>query len=136
MLKRAQMYCKKSNSSCEEAISFLEENGVIVSVRDMDKNPLTRRELHRILGYQNPKYYLDMTSPIYSKKKLDIKLPPREELLEMIVEHPELLRQPIIQSGRLMTIGVGKKQLAEMFQISTSDNGSGKNKKTHGVRNK
>lgn len=136
MLKRAQMYCRKSNSSCEEAISFLEENGVLVSIRDMDKNPLTRKELHRILGYQNPKYYLDKTSPIYNKKKLDSRMPSREELLDMIVEHPELLRYPIIQSGRLMTIGVGKKQMVEMFQIASSDNGSGKSKKAHGARNK
>ncbi|MFH1699572.1 MAG: ArsC/Spx/MgsR family protein [Candidatus Zixiibacteriota bacterium] len=133
MLKRAQMYCKKSNSSCEEAISFLEENGVIVSIRDMDKNPLTRKELNKILGYQNPKYYLDIASPTYSKKKLDSKMPPREELLKMIVEHPELLRYPIIQSGRLMTFGTGKKQMIEMFQIPTSDNGSGKNKKSNRV---
>ena len=136
MLKKAYMYCKKSHPSCDETRSFLEGNGVMVSLRDTKKDPLTKRELNKILGFQNPKHYLDQTSPAFTKMKLDEKLPDREEIIDLIMENPELLRQPIILSGRLMTVGCGKKQLVEMFQIKLSDNGSGKNRLENSKGNK
>ena len=52
-------------------------------------------------------------------------MPSRNELMEMIMETPDLLRNPIILSGRLMTIGNSRQQLIDMFQISVSGNGSG-----------
>lgn len=118
------MYYKQSNSAFEEAKSFLEESGVLVVARDIVKQPLNKGELKLMLGFHNPKHYLDVTSAVYQKQKLDTAIPPRDELFDMILAHPELLRQPIILAGRLMTIGTGKKQLVDMFQISGSDNGS------------
>jgi arsenate reductase-like glutaredoxin family protein len=125
MLKRAQMYYRNPCPGAEEAKDFLEENGVVVMERDISKKPLNRKELGGILGYHDPKHYLDASSSVFSKKKLDKKIPPRSELLDLIVENPELLRNPIILSGRLMTIGNNRKQLTDMFQIRVSGNGSG-----------
>lgn len=127
MLKRAQMYCRYPSKGAEEAKSFLEEHGVMVIERDIAKKPLTRKELGVILGYHNPRHYLDTASPVYTKKKLDKKMPSRPELLDMIVENPDLLRNPIVLSGRLMTIGNNRKQLIEMFQIKVSGNGKDNN---------
>jgi len=127
MLKRAQLYYQGPDQNADEAKSFLEEHGVMVLERDIVKKPLSRKELALILGYHDPKHYLDITSPAYAKKKLDKKLPSRSELLDLIIEHPDLLRNPIILSGRLMTIGNNRKQLIEMFQITISDNGHDNN---------
>ncbi len=131
MLKRAQVYCKKSDSVSKETTAFLEEHGILVAERDITKQPLTKRELQNVLGFHNPKHYLDNSAAVYKKNKLDKEMPAYGELLEMIIENPELLRQPIIVSGRLMTIGTGKKQLMDMFQISASDNGSNGSKGPH-----
>lgn len=134
MLKRAQVYCKKSDTVCKDTKAFLEEHGILVEERNISKEPLTKRELLSVLGFHNPKHYLDDSSAVYKKNKLDESLPSHGELLEMIIEHPELLRQPIIVSGRLMTIGTGKKQLMDMFQIHSSDNGSNGNRESVGGR--
>jgi ArsC family len=77
-----------------------------------------------ILGYHDPKHYLDITSPAFRRKKLDKSMPPRGELLDMILEHPELLRSPVVLSGRLMTIGFNRQQLIEMFQLTVSNSKS------------
>lgn len=125
MLKRAQLYYRTPCPGADEAKNFLEENGVIVVERDIAKKPLTRKELSVILGYLDPKHYLDPTVAAFKKKRLDKLIPTRPELLDIIVENPELLRNPIILSGRLMTIGNNRQQLIQMFQITVSGNGSG-----------
>jgi arsenate reductase-like glutaredoxin family protein len=127
MQKRAQFYYRNPCSVCEEAKSFLEAHGVAVTVRDLNEKPLRRDELTSLLGYLDPRHYLDMTSAAYRKNKLDKQMPARTELLALIETNPELLRHPIIVTGRLVTIGSNQQQLVEMFQISISDNGSGKN---------
>ena len=136
MLKRAQLYFRNPCPGAEEAKSFLEEHGVLVMERDISKKPLTKKELVMILGYHDPKHYLDTASSTFTKKKLDKKLPSRNELMDMILETPDLLRNPIILSGRLMTIGNSRKQLIDMFQISVSGNGSGEKEETPRRRKK
>jgi arsenate reductase-like glutaredoxin family protein len=126
------MYFRNPCPGAEEAKEFLEEHGVLVMERDIGKKPLSKRELSSILGYQNPKYYLNTASPAYEKEKLDKSLPPRDELLERVTKNPELLRVPIITSGRLMTIGNNRQQLIDMFQIRVSDNGSDEEEKKRG----
>lgn len=125
MLKRAQFYFRNPCPGAEETKEFLEEHGVIVAERDMLKRPLTKRELSTILGYLDPRHYLNSASPAYKKHKLDQNLPPHNELLDLILENPDLLRNPIITTGRLVTIGNNRQQLIEMFQIKVSGNGSG-----------
>ncbi len=125
MLKRAQFYFRNPCPGAEEAKEFLEEHGVIVAERDIDKRPLTKRELTTILGYLDPRHYLNSASPAYQKHKLDQDLPEHNELLKLILENPDLLRNPIVTSGRLVAIGNNRQQLIEMFQIKVSGNGSG-----------
>jgi len=125
MQKRAQMLYRNPCSICEDAKKFLEDHGVIVKVRDLTREPLKRRELNSLLGFHDPKHYLDMMSPSFEKQNLDSHIPPRHELFAVIEEHPELLRHPIVMSGRLMTIGFNRQQMIEMFQLTISGNGSG-----------
>lgn len=127
MQKRAQFFYRTPCQVCEEAKNFLEEHGVVVAARDLNEKPLRRDELTSLLGYLDPRHYLDMTSASYRKQKLDKQMPTRAELFELIESNPDLLRHPIIVAGRLVTIGSNQQQLIDMFQLTVSDNGSGKN---------
>ena len=127
MVKRAQMYYKDSCSVCEEAKVFMEDNGVLLKIRDVSETPLTKRELLAILGYHNPKHYLDSTSATYRKKKFEKMIPSHAELMQVIEDHPDLLKYPIVMAGRLMTIGANRQQLTDMLQLSASDNVTGYN---------
>ena len=125
MSKKVQFYYRNPCSICEEVKTFLEEHGVIVEARDLKKLPLSRAEMKDLFKYFDAKHFIDVTSAAYKKARLDMSLPPREELYALVEENPELLRHPIITSGRLMTIGAGRRQLIDMFQLKVSDNGSG-----------
>jgi arsenate reductase-like glutaredoxin family protein len=125
MQKRAQMYYRNPCAACEETKTFLENHGVLVKVRDLTRDPLKKNELNVLLGYHDPRHYIDVMSPSFQKRKLDEEMPSREELITMIVENPDLLRHPIVLSGRLMTIGFNRQQMIEMFQLTVSNNGGG-----------
>lgn len=131
MLKKAKFYYRNPCPTCEEAKIFLEEQGVSVATRDLKKEPFNKIELSGILRYFDFKHFIDTTAAVYEKAGFDKKTPPREELLDMFIKHPELLRHPIIVCGRLMTIGAGRQQLIDMFQLSVSDNGSGRGKEKY-----
>lgn len=133
MQKRAQMYFRNPCSLCEDAKRFLEDHGVFIKVRDMTRDPLRKQELDALVGFHDPRHYLDPLSPNFSKMKLDETIPSREELMTMVTEHPDLLRHPIVLSGRLMTIGFNRQQMIEMFQLTVSDNGSGDDESNGGA---
>lgn len=124
MQKRAQMLYRNPCTICEDAKKFLEDHGVIVKVRDLTREPMKRRELTMLLGFHDPRHYLDVMSPTFEKEHLDTQLPSQTELMAMLEEHPELLRHPIVMCGRLMTIGFNRQQMIEMFQLTMSGNGS------------
>ncbi len=124
MSKRARFFHRNPSPVAEEAKSFLEENGIKVECRDLTEKPLGKYELQVLVGYHNPKNYLDVTSAAYKEHKLDETLPVLTELLDIMIENPDLLRAPIIMAGRLMMIGTHRKQLIEMFQLKNAGNGS------------
>ena len=123
MQKRAQMMYRIPCTLCDEAKTFLEQNGVVVKVRDLNRDPLRKDELQSLLGYHDPKYFLDFSSASFQKRKFDEKMPPREELFGIMEQSPDLLRHPIVMCGRLMTIGFNRQQMIEMFQLTVSNNG-------------
>ncbi len=125
MQKRAQLYYRSDCKSCLDAKDFMEDHGVLVVVRDIEKKPLTKKEISSIVGYLDPKHYVDPSAPGFSENKLDQHMPSREELLKIISENQDMLRIPIIVSGRLKIIGSGRKQIIDMLQLSVSDNGNG-----------
>jgi regulatory protein spx len=127
MQKRAQMYYRTPCEPCEETKAFLEEQGVMLTVRDIGKEPLRREELRRIVGFVNPLHYLDPMSPAFAENNLDSEMPTGDKIMDIVEDNPELLRHPIIIVGRLMTIGNNRQQLTEMLQLSENgDNNNGK----------
>lgn len=135
--KRATFLSYGSDEQCVETKKFIEESGVILSVRDIEKQPLTYDEIDRLIGYINPRHFLNMASASYEKSGLDEQLPPRRDLIGLIAEDHTLLRRPIIQAARLTTVGCDKKSIALMLQLSANGNGSNDDDRdrNHNVRN-
>jgi arsenate reductase-like glutaredoxin family protein len=116
--KRATFMAYSNDERCSEVRKFIEDAGIILNVRDLKKNPLSEAELDVLLGHIPMVHLLNPASPTYRKKGLDKGLPEREEMLQMIAEDPTLLRQPIVKTMRLFTVGCDKKKIAEMLQIT------------------
>ena len=118
--KRAKFYSYGEDTLCVETKEFIEKAGVLLDVRDIEKQPLSLREIQQLFGHINIKHFLNTLSDSYSKLQLDQNLPAREKVLQLMADDHTLIRRPIIKSQRLLTIGCDKRKISEMFQISAN----------------
>lgn len=118
--KRAKFYSYGDDAMCVEIKEFIEKAGVFLEVRDIEKNPLTLDELSYLFRFIDIKHFLNTFSEAYEKYRLDQNLPPREKILELMALDHTLIRRPIIQTARLLTVGCDKKKIAEMLQINAN----------------
>jgi arsenate reductase-like glutaredoxin family protein len=94
----------------------------MLKIRDIGKEPFNSDELQRIVGFVDPRHYLDPMSPAFSENNLDAELPSKDRILKMVEDNPDLLRHPIVIVGRLLTIGNNRQQLTEMLQLGENGN--------------
>ena len=119
--KRALYYTYGNDHLCEETRKFIEEAGVMLQVRDIEKEPLSEEELANLIGNLQITHFLNPLSDSYKKYRLEKQLPNREELIKLIAKDYTLLRRPIVKSSRLITIGCDKRKIAEMLQLTMEE---------------
>jgi arsenate reductase-like glutaredoxin family protein len=117
-LKRATFYTYNNDSACNDIKNYIEEAGVVLNIRDLEKQPFSSDELTKLMGHINLNHFVNKMSSSYSKINSDNGKLDRNHAIELILEDPSLLRVPIVKSTRLMTVGCDKKKIAEMLQIS------------------
>jgi arsenate reductase-like glutaredoxin family protein len=117
-LKQAKFLSYGNDESCLEIKKFLEDAGVIVEVRDIEKKPLSEDELWAIMGHLDASHFLNPASDSFEKHKLAESEPSRAELIKMVVEDHTLLRRPIIRTARLLTVGCDKQKISEMLKLN------------------
>lgn len=118
--KRALFLSYGNDEKFNQVKEFIEEAGVLLEVRDMAERPLNERELYQLIGHLEITHFLNKLSSTYTKHNLDKDLPSRAEVIKLMVEDYTLIRQPIVKSSRLLTIGCDKKKIAEMLLINAN----------------
>jgi len=118
--KRATFYTYGDFDRCKDIKKYIEDAGIILDVRDIEKHPLSEIEMDKLLGHIPMNHFLNPASPSYAKHKLDEGLPEREELLKLILSDPTLLKRPIVKTIRLVMAGCDKKKIAEMLSIGSN----------------
>lgn len=122
MVRRtAQFYTYGSDSQCLELMKYLEEAGIKLDIRDIEKEPLSAYELRKLVGYCNVYHFLNPLSKSYDKNDLGDKSTDREKIMELILEDHTLLRRPLVRTSRLTTIGCDKKVLDSVLQIGVEN---------------
>jgi len=133
-LKRAKFYSYGNDDLCMDVRKFIESGGILLEIHDLEKRPLSIVELEKLIGHLSVEHFINKLSVSYKKNRLDKVMPPRNEILKMMADDYTLIRKPIVQSSRLLTIGCDKKKIADMLQLSFDGdqdeaNGTPKNQK-------
>ncbi len=117
--RRATFLSYGIDPACMETKKFIEESGVVLTVRDLSKDPLSVEYLTDMIGYLDINHFLNSTSEVYSKLGLDKEKLSRREIIEMMSKNHTLIKRPIVRSARLITIGCDQKKISQMLLIGS-----------------
>lgn len=104
------LYIASGCTSCANARNWLDEHGLTYMEKDVYHDVLTKDEIKEILTFTNLgiQELISCHSEAYKKLKPQIKNLSMEELLDLLVEKPDLIQCPIIMDNRRLQIGYDK----------------------------
>ena len=114
---RLVMYQKPTCTTCRQVMMILKESGVDFDAIDyfIDPIPLPRlRELLRKLGLP-PRALLRTKEKAYLDLGLARPDLSDEDILQAMVDHPELLQRPILELGRRAVLARPAERAREIF---------------------
>jgi arsenate reductase len=110
------LYYYRSCTSCRNAEALLNELGVDVRKHEYFKHRLTAAELTAVLNRigKTPFDVLSTRSTPYKELDLANKSLSNEELVGLMIEHPQLLKRPITILGDQAVVGYNKGAIAAL----------------------
>lgn len=101
------LYLTPSCTSCRKARAWLEEHQIEYVERNILSEPLTVEEIKSILRLteDGTEEIISTNSKTYQQLNVDIDSLPLNELYELIIENPQMLRRPIIQDHKRLQVG-------------------------------
>lgn len=107
------LYYSTSSKSSRSARTWLVENNIPFNERDIIANPLDRDELKQILrltenGFED---IVSTRSKAFKALHIDLSDLGFNQLLDLLVEKPQLLKRPIIYDGRRLQIGYNEEDI-------------------------
>lgn len=109
------IYLSPSCTSCRKAQAWLEEYNVPFIERNIMKEPPTQTELEKIMSLTSKGTEEIISTRSKAFKQLDINIEELalHELYELIQEHPEILRKPIIVDTRRIQVGYNESEIRQ-----------------------
>ena len=113
-----EIYLYSSCTSCRKADALLNELGVEADRRDYFKRRFSRDELVELLDCisKRPGDVLSTRSTPYRTLDLASKELTDDELIDLMVEHPQLLRRPLVVRGGEATVGFNRDAITALVE--------------------
>jgi regulatory protein spx len=107
------LYTTPSCTSCRKAKAWLEEHQIDYIERNILANPLTVDEIKSILRLteEGTNEIISAKSKTYQELNVDIESLPLNELYQLIIKHPLMLRRPIIQDEKRLQVGYNDEEI-------------------------
>ncbi len=81
---------------------------------DLGKERLSEAELDRLIGDRDYKEFLNTRNELYRKRNMGKKPPTRREALKLMAQEPNLIRRPLVVSGRGIIVGLDEAAYREL----------------------
>ncbi len=106
-------HCSKSR----QALALLQERGLQPVIVEYHKHPPPAREIERLLEMLNcePREIMRRQESAYRERGLDDAALGRAELVQAIIDAPELLQRPIVVNGDRAAIGRPPEKVLEIL---------------------
>ena len=95
------IYQKPTCTTCRQVHAALKESGVDFDAVDYYLDPIPRTKLKELLSKMRitPRELLRTTEPIYKTLKLGERELSDDEIVDLMVAHPDLIQRPIVEKG-------------------------------------
>jgi arsenate reductase len=95
------IYHKPTCSTCRQAVQLLKDSGKPFTAVNYYEEPFTKARLKALLKKAGltPKQVLRTKEDVYKHLKLSERTLPDDELIDLMVKHPDLIQRPLIDAG-------------------------------------
>jgi arsenate reductase len=117
MTDQITVYEKPTCTKCREMNRFLVDQGVDFSKVNYYIEPLSREKLEELLAKMKltPRDILRTSEPIYRELRLGKGEFTDEEIIALMVEHPDLIQRPIVERGERAVLGRPTENVKELL---------------------
>jgi len=117
MSDQITVYEKPTCTKCREMDKFLRERGVDFSKVNYYIEPLSKKKLKALLGKMklSPRDILRKSEPIYRELGIATGDFSDAQLIELMVEHPDLMQRPIVERGDRAVLGRPTENVEELL---------------------
>ncbi len=100
-MQRITIYHKPSCTTCRQAVQILKDSGQPFTAINYYEQAFTKAQLKNLLKHAglSPNDVLRTKEDIYKELQLGKKTLSDDELLDLMVKHPDLIQRPIVQKG-------------------------------------
>ena len=95
---------------------MLSQKKVEINDRDFFKTPFTRAEIEALLQGKPASEIFSFRSPSFKALGLDQAKLADDDLINLMLKEPRLIRRPIVKIGKKVYFGADSKVLAEILQ--------------------
>ena len=95
------IYHKPTCSTCRQAVQLLKDSGKPFTAVNYYEEPFTKARLKALLKKAGltPKQVLRTKEDVYKQLKLSERTLSDDELIDLMVKHPDLIQRPLIDAG-------------------------------------
>src|SRR5262245_64697873 len=95
------IYQKPTCSTCRQAVQLLKESGKPFTAINYYEQPFTKSQLQALLkkAKLSPRDVLRTKEDVYKELGLAKKALSDDELIELMLKHPDLIQRPIVEKG-------------------------------------
>jgi arsenate reductase (glutaredoxin) len=104
-MPKPTFYTKPTWTTCRNARSFLEQQGIDVEERDINKEPPDRAFLERHIDEEHFLDFVSKRSPVFKTRPLPKS---KKEAIDLMMAQPNLIKRPILVRGSKTVFGFDK----------------------------
>ncbi|EOP52833.1 regulatory protein spx 2 [Bacillus cereus VDM053] len=114
------LYTTASCGSCRKAKAWLEENQIDYTEKNIVSNSLTVDELKSILRLteEGATEIISTRSKTFQELNINIEALSLNEFYKLIIEHPQMLRRPIMLDEKRLQIGFNEEEIRKFLPRS------------------
>jgi arsenate reductase len=116
-MDKITIYQKPTCTTCRTVMKMLQASGVDFDAINYYIEPIPKGKLRDLLKKMGikPRELLRSKEPVYKQLRLAERKLPDDQLIDLMVEHPDLIQRPIIEKGERAILARPPERLKEIL---------------------